>query len=498
LLKANGGNVLALTRSQQLDRTEKKGNDVEFLQLRYTDIRGKFRARYLSLKNKQGIEHVLKKGISFDGSSVSGFADIEESDLVLVPDRSTLRIIPLSGRQVATTIADVYAGLERKALSRDPRQASRQMERYLCNISLSCHIGPEVECFIFDNIIFRESSDENANPEIISEEQYGAGKYPVSKKSGYDIPPFQDSLLEFRFSVADILKKYYGIDVTNVNHEVASKGQIEINFTHDGLTNSADHVQIFKDVMRNVAKASERVACFMPKPIFDGANQRNDDNGSGMHVNLSLWNTRRRNGRGDKLANNVFYDKDDNYAGLSQVGRYFIGGLLDHSRSLAAIVAPTVNSYKRLVPGFEAPVYLTWARGNRTVIVRVPVAEKNNSDSKRIEFRAPDPSANPYLAFSAILAAGLDGIKKKRDPGEPVNEDIFKMSNHRKSSLGIKSLPRSLEESLEELQSDSQYLRICFNSELLETYIMLKREEIKESKAERESRTWQFMRYYDV
>ena len=296
-------------------------------------------------------------------------------------------------------------------------------------------------------------------------------------------------MLEFRFDVAEILRKHFSINVTNLNHEVASCGQIEINFTHSALTKAADSVQIYKDVVRNVARKYNKVANFMPKPLFD----KNDpldggDNGSGMHTSISLWN--------DSSSTNVFYDSDDYYAELSQIGRYFIGGLIEHAHSLAAIVAPTINSYHRLIPGFEAPVYIAWGKGNRSAIIRIPINERNNSKSKRIEFRAPDPAANPYLAFSAIVAAGLDGIKKTVDPGSPTDENIYKMSDSKRNSLGIKSLPGSLGESLEALKSDSDYLKKCFPDELLETYIMLKYQEV--AIVGDKSIAQELMFYYDI
>jgi glutamine synthetase len=354
------------------------------------------------------------------------------------------------------------------------------MEEHLAREGLLCQAGPEVECFIFDDVVFGKSG-----PEILSAER--AGKYPIRRKNGYDAPPFQDSLMELRFEVAEILKKNYFIKVTNLNHEVASSGQIEINFMHSTLTKAADNVQIYKDTVRSVAKKHDKVANFMPKPVFDESDPRGDksDNGSGMHVSTSLWSG----------ASNIFYDADDGYAELSQVGRYFIGGVMRHGSSLAALVAPTVNSYHRIVPGFEAPVYAAWSRGNRSAVLRVPVNDKNNFKSKRIEFRAPDPSANPYLAFSAIVAAGLDGIRKKIEPGDPVNEDIYKMTDHAKNSLGIKSLPGSLQESLDALKGDQDYLKPCFRGDLLETYIALKQEEVAYAGRSKER---QFTLYYDV
>lgn len=457
--------------------------NVDFIQIRYTDVPGRFLAKYL-FSNSEDPYDYFRSGVSLDGSSVRGFTSIDESDLLLVPDRATLRLAPMSRYRVATVIADVCEGFGKGRLIKDPRYVSQRMEECLMHEGLSCQIGPEVECFIFDNMILKDDKE----PEIISSEQVGRGKHPLRRKGAYDSPPFQDSLLEFRFEVAEILKKYYLIRATNLNHEVASSGQIEINFMHSTLTKAADDVQTYKDVVRNVAKQHDKVANFMPKPIFDENDPSKGDNGSGMHVSASLW-TKSLPG-----TNNIFYDATDDYAELSQTGRYFIGGILDHARSLAAFVAPTVNSYHRTVPGFEAPVYVAWSRGNRSAIVRVPVNERNNAKSKRVEFRAPDPSANPYLAFSAIVAAGLDGIKKKIDPGNPIDEDIYKMSDSVRNNFGIKSLPGSLEESIEALKSDQHYLRSCFNDELIEIHIMLKQSEITNAR----SKSQQFMIYYDI
>jgi glutamine synthetase len=508
----NNGND-PLVSTEQLLNGEKLEN-IDFLQIRYTDVPGRFLAKYLHLNDDpDSLYDSLKGSIGVDGSSVKGFANIEESDLLLVPDRSTLRLTPISSNyKTATVIADVYKGYNSGRLTKDPRYVSERLEEYLTENSMQCQLGSEVECFIFDSINFKHDSN-ILNRLIVSSEQYENGKYPIRRKGGYDAPPFQDSLLEFRFEVAEILRRYYAIQVTNLNHEVASNGQIEINFMHDTLTRSADNVQTFKDVVRNIAKQYNKVATFMPKPIFGQEDPDNDsDNGSGMHTSISLWSggsssssPSPSNGSSFKSGINIFYDRDDNYAELSQTGRYFIGGILEHASSLAAIVAPTVNSYHRMIPGFEAPVYVAWSRGNRSAIVRVPVNEKNISKSKRIEFRAPDPSANPYLAFSSIVAAGLDGIKKKMDPGSSVDNDIYKMSEQNKSELGIKSLPGTLTKALEELKCDSEYLEFFFSSDLLETYSTLKKEEVKEVEGQRSSSPYSgssrlklFMRYYDV
>jgi glutamine synthetase len=508
----NNGND-PLVSTEQLLNGEKLEN-IDFLQIRYTDVPGRFLAKYLHLNDDpDSLYDSLRGSIGVDGSSVKGFANIEESDLLLVPDRSTLRLTPISSNyKTATVIADVYKGYNSGRLTKDPRYVSERLEEYLTENSMQCQLGSEVECFIFDSINFKHDSN-ILNRLIVSSEQYENGKYPIRRKGGYDAPPFQDSLLEFRFEVAETLRRYYAIQVTNLNHEVASNGQIEINFMHDTLTRSADNVQTFKDVVRNIAKQYNKVATFMPKPIFGQEDPDNDsDNGSGMHTSISLWSggsssssPSPSNGSSFKSGINIFYDRDDNYAELSQTGRYFIGGILDHASSLAAIVAPTVNSYHRMIPGFEAPVYVAWSRGNRSAIVRVPVNEKNISKSKRIEFRAPDPSANPYLAFSSIVAAGLDGIKKKMDPGSSVDNDIYKMSEQNKSELGIKSLPGTLTKALEELKCDSEYLEFFFSSDLLETYLTLKKEEVKEVEGQRSSSPYSgssrlklFMRYYDV
>ena len=499
------------------DNEVEDSNAIEFIQIRYTDVIGKFLAKYFQT-DKSHVYEIFRTGIGLDGSSVKGFSTIDESDMLLLPDRTTERKINLSDNKITTVIADVYRGFNQGRSSRDPRYVSQMMEDYLAMNQITCQVGAEVECFIFDEIIFSNNIDtlsimrrgEDPNPRekhlqcvysnqdptnvsILSSEQVGNGKYPIRPKTGYDTTPFQDSLIDFRFEIARILKKYYSIEVTNLNHEVASSGQIEINFMHDILTKTADNVQLYKDVVRNVAKKYNKIANFMPKPIFDDQDPSKGDNGSGMHVSVSFW----KKSTSPINNSNIFYDSDDTYSELSQVGRYFIGGLLDHAPSLSSLVTPTVNSYYRIIPGFEAPVYIAWARGNRSAVVRIPVNAKGDDSSKRIEFRAPDPSANSYLAFSAIVAAGLDGIKNKIDPGNPINENIYKMPDHKRASFGIKMLPSSLNEALMFLKSDSKYLDICFERPLIDVYITLKLQEIDEIGMDK-SKLKQFLYYYDV
>jgi len=502
-------------KNEYNDSIDDNFNNIEFIQIRYTDVIGKFLAKYFQT-DKSHIYEIFRTGISLDGSSVKGFSTIDESDMLLLPDRTTERKINLSNNKITTVIADIYRGFNQGRSSRDPRYVSQKMEDYLAMNQITCQVGAEVECFIFDEIIFSnnlttssveavegnpikknlQSVDGNQDPtnvSIFSSEQVGNGKYPIRPKSGYDITPFQDSLIDFRFEIAKILKKYYSIEVTNLNHEVASNGQIEINFMHDILTKTADNVQLYKDVVRNVAKKYNKIANFMPKPIFDESDPTKGDNGSGMHVSVSFW----KKSTSTTNNSNIFYDSDDAYSELSQIGRYFIGGLLDHAPSLSSLVTPTVNSYYRIIPGFEAPVYVAWARGNRSAVVRIPVNAKGNDSSKRIEFRAPDPSANSYLAFSAIVAAGLDGIKNKIDPGNPINENIYKMSDHKRKSFGINMLPSSLYEALMFLKSDSNYLNLCFERQLIEVYITLKLQEIAEIGTDK-SKLKQFLYYYDI
>src|ERR671916_389589 len=393
--------------------------DIDFVQLRYTDMLGKFLAKYTVSETGNPSED-LKKGTALDGSSVAGFSKINESDLLLVPDMSTLHLLPLTNYRIVTVIADVYEGFGNGRLAKDPRSVPQILEEALKAQGLLCQTGPEVECFVFDDITY----DENGRPEIKSSERFG--KYRIRMKQGYDAPPFQDSLLDLRFEVADVMKKNYSFKVTHLNHEVASSGQMEINFMYNTITRAADSVQTYKDVVRTLAKKHGKVANFMPKPIFDEKNPRSteNDNGSGMRVSMSLW-----------------------------------------------------------------------SGGNRSAVLRVPVNEKNSPKSKRIEFRAPDPSANPYLAFSATVAAGLDGIKQKMDPGDPVNENIYKMSESSRKALGIKTLPRTLQDSLDALKNDNGYLKPFFRSELLETYIELKLEEIAFATGSKER---QFLLYYDI
>jgi len=426
--------------------------NVESIDLWFVDLLGTHRSLTVSKK-------VFIKGLEegyipkLDGSSVYGFANVEFSDMKLQPDISTFRVVE-DKAIVYCNVLDASG----KPLIYDPRSIAFSVESKVSDEGFQSVWGPEVEFFIFERVSISYQQPWLQHVEISSPELTPRNsRHYRADKSLYCMASPVDSVLDFRYNLVKELKKY-GINVECHHHEVARGGQVEVNVEMTNLVGAGDSVIKLKFVSKNLAYKMNLQATFMPKPLYG-------ENGSGMHIHQSLW----RNGE------NLFYDPNDEYAGLSQLARYYIGGLLEHGKALSAIVAPTVNSYKRLVPGYEAPVYLVWSVGNRTAAVRVPVYGGNNS--KRVEFRPPDPSANPYLALVAILAAGIDGIKKSIDPGDPVDENVYLMSEAKKRSLGIKELPRDLKEALDELRSDMEFLKGFIPKEVLEKYIELKEEE---------------------
>ena len=413
----------------------------------------------------------MKDGLpKLDGSSIVGFTTIDDSDLILKPDPNTYAIIPwLTELKTARLLCDVYWGMGRGRLDRDPRGIAQNAEKYLKTQGFDYSAwGPEVEFFVFDKIHWDVLTPyKGQSYSIESEEapwsQEGTG-YPMGLQEGYYPSTPSDTLTPFRNECVDILNSYFGVLCDNHHHEVATAGQCEIDIKYDYLTNAADSAQTYKFVIRNVAKKFGKVATLMPKPI-------SMDSGSGMHTNVSLW-------KGKK---NMFYDPDDKTE-LSQVGRYFCGGILNHARALSAITNPTTNSYHRLVPGYEAPVYIAWSGSNRSAIVRVPLHFKGPEYAflKRLEFRAPDPSSNPYLVFASVLSAGLDGIKKKTDPGDEIREDIYKMTKSERVKRGIGILPASLGEALDELASDKKFLSPIFATTVVDKIIELERRDQRE------------------
>ena len=443
-----------------------KEKNVRWIDLQFTDLPG--RLQHITVPARELDEEKFKKGFGkLDGSSIKGFKSIEESDLVLVPVPETFAIIPWTNPKAPTArfITKIYDTYGKGRFIRDPRYTAERAHEYALNQGYIAYFGPEVEFFIFDKVeVDIMTSQYKQSYRIYSREAPWNIEGPCIRfKEGYYPVPPMDKLWLIRQEVAEVLEDYFGFTVEAHHHEVATAGQGEIDFRFSDVVKTADNVMTFKYVLRNIAAKHGMTATFMPKPLYG-------DNGNGMHTHVSLYDK-------DKGIN-LFYDPNDEYAELSQLGRYFIGGLLEHAKALAAIVAPTVNSYKRLVPGYEAPVYIIWSRANRSACIRVPVYHKSDH-GKRVEFRPPDPACNPYLAFAAILAAGLDGVKKKIDPGDPIDENVYTMPIEKRKTLGIRELPGSLIEAIYELESDMEFLKPIFPKELLEVYINLKKNEWK-------------------
>ena len=457
---------------------------VKWINFWITDINGRVRSFSFPLVNLD--EKDFETGMGFDGSSIPSFKRVEDSDMVAKPDFKTMKIIPWTFGEYKSAffITDVYEGYSGVRFKGDPRYVAQRAEKILDEEGFTAaYMAPEIEFFVFKKIITStdassQSASQMNTASMIEEVAVTNFRYGIKFKDGYfQIPPL-DETHEFRMDFANTLMKL-GIKIGKTHHEVATLGQVEIIMIADTLTNMADKVQIYKFTARNIAEHHGLVATFMPKPIVE-------DNGSGMHVHQSLW-------KGDV---NVFYDPNDEYAELSQIGRYYIGGILEHAEALAAIVAPTVNSYKRLVPGFEAPVYVCWGRKNRSALVRVPLYLRGEAVKrrKRVEVRFPDPLCNPYLAFAAMALAGLDGIKKKIDPGDPVDEDVYEFSKKKMRDLGIRELPGSLKEALDALESD-EVVQNALGKEVLDQFLEVKRKEWNEYSMQ--VTPWEYTQYFN-
>ena len=464
-----GGKPTKITYSADEVFAKIKHDQIKFIDLQFSSLTGRF--HHTTISADTFTPDQMQDGLpKLDGSSIVGFTSIDDSDLVLKPDPNSYATIPwFTEHKTARLLCDIYWGFGRGRLERDPRGIAQRAEEYVKAQGYdSSAWGPEVEFFVFDKIHWDVLTPyKGQSYSIESKEapwsQEGTG-YPMGLQEGYYPSTPSDTLSEFRNECVDVLNEHFGILCDNHHHEVATAGQCEIDIRYDSLTNSADATQSYKYVIRNIAKKHGQVATMMPKPI-------SMDSGSGMHTNVSLW----------KKNTNLFYDKDDKEE-LSQLGRYFCGGILNHARALVAISNPTTNSYHRLVPGYEAPAYIAWSGSNRSAIVRVPQHFKGEKYSylKRLEFRAPDPSANPYLVFSSVLAAGLDGIKKKTDPGEQVREDIFKMTRVERKKRGIDVLPANLGEALDALESDRKFLIPIFSNNVIDKVIELERRDQRE------------------
>jgi glutamine synthetase len=439
-----------------------KNDQIKFLDLQFTGLTGRFHHTTMAANmfRKEDFDTGLPK---LDGSSIRGFTEIHESDLIIKPDPSTYAIVPwIEKDHTARLICDVLSGGSNiDSFPRDPRGIAKRALKYIGEQGYDAsYWGPEVEFFVFDKLEVNTMTPyQSQTYKITSREapwSTDSVGYALRLKEGYLPSAPGDTLMDYRNECVDVLSNNFGIVCDTHHHEVATAGQCEIDIKYDTLVNAADSVQSYKYIVKNIAKKHNMIATMMPKPIAL-------DNGSGMHVNISLWNH----------GENLFFDSSDKYAEISEIARYFGGGIIDHAYALAAIVAPTTNSYRRLVPGYEAPVYVAWSTGNRSAIIRIPAHFKGQefANMKRIEFRAPDPSCNPYLAFSAIVAAGLDGIRNKKSIGDPVNEDIFKMTSNRRRDLGIRQLPASLREAYEELKSDKNFLKEIFSDDTIDRII---------------------------
>jgi len=440
-----------------------KDEDVKFIDIRFCDLPGVM--QHFNIPAESFDADAIEEGQMFDGSSIRGFQAIHESDMKLVPDLKTAFVDPYRKEKtliINFSIVDPFTG---EQYSRDPRNIAAKAEAYLksTGIADTAFFGAEAEFYVFDDVRFE--TKQNAGYYYIDsiEAAWNTGRveeggnlgYKTRYKGGYFPVPPVDHFADLRDEM--VLKLHeVGLEVERSHHEVGTAGQMEINYKFNTLLQSGDDVMKFKYVIKNVAFQNGRSATFMPKPLFG-------DNGSGMHTHQSLW----------KAGEPLFYD-ERGYGGLSDIARWYIGGLLKHAPSLLAFTNPTVNSYHRLVPGYEAPVNLVYSARNRSACVRIPITG-TSPKAKRVEFRVPDPSANPYLCFAAQLMAGLDGIKNRIEPPEPVDKDLYELPPEEHEA--IQQVPGSLGDVLDALEADHEYLLEgdVFTEDLIETWIEYKR-----------------------
>ena len=458
-------------------------NGIKFVDLKFMDLPGQW--QHFTVPVSQLKEDSFEDGFGFDGSSIRGWKAINESDMLIVPDPNTLLMDAFYDQPTLSLICDVLEPATKEKYSRCPRNIAQKAADYLISTGIAdtAYFGPEAEFFIFDDVRF--DSKPNGSFYIVDsiEGKWNSGRdenpnlgYKPRYKEGYFPVPPTDSLGNLRSEMVTNLINA-GIDVEAQHHEVASGGQCEIDLRFEPLVKAADQLLLFKYIVKNTAKKNNKTVTYMPKPIFG-------DNGSGMHVHTSLW----------KKGKPLFFG--NGYAGLSEMALYFAGGLLKHAASLLAFTNPTTNSYKRLVPGFEAPVNLAYSQRNRSASIRIPMYSASPK-AKRLEFRCPDPSCNPYLAFPAILMAGLDGVVNRIDPGSPLDKDIYDMSPEELKD--VPSTPGSLGEALKALSEDHEYLLKggVFTEDVIETWINYKTEkEIKPMALQ--PHPYEFSLYYDV
>ncbi len=459
--------------------------EVKFVDVRFCDLPGIM--QHFTVPAQSFDQGTIDDGLAFDGSSVRGFQEIHESDMLLLPDLATARVDPFRVENTLILNFFVHDPLTREAYSRDPRNIARKAEQYLSEsgIADTAYFGPEAEFYVFDSVRF-DSSENSSFHEIDSvegwwntgaDEEGGNRGYKTKYKSGYFPVPPVDHFADLRDEISLNLINA-GFTVERAHHEVGTAGQAEINYKFNTLLHAADDLQLFKYIVKGTAWEAGKTATFMPKPLFG-------DNGSGMHCHQSLW----------KDGEPLFHD-ESGYAGLSDTARHYIGGLLHHAPSLLAFTNPTVNSYHRLVPGFEAPVNLVYSQRNRSACVRIPITGANPK-AKRIEFRCPDSSGNPYLAFSAMVMAGLDGIKNKIEPPTPIDKDLYELPPE--EAKDVATVPASLDAVLNNLEADHEFLLEggVFTADVIETWIAFKREHEIDPLRLR-PHPYEFALYYDV
>lgn len=437
--------------------------DVKFIDIRFTDLPGV--QQHFNIPAATVEPDFFEVGQMFDGSSIRGFAGIAESDMQLIPDVTTAYIDQFRAERTLIIVCDIYNPRTGEIYHRDPRQVAKKAERYLASTGIAdtAFFAPEAEFYILDSVRY-ETTPQRTFFEIDSEEAHWNSARKVeggnlgnttSQKGGYFPVSPVDKQADLRDDISLRLIEA-GLHLERSHHEVGAPGQAEINYRFNTMLRAADDVLKFKYVVKNTAELWGKTATFMPKPVFG-------DNGSGMHTHMSLW----------KDGSPLFYD-ENGYAGLSDIARWYIGGILKHAPAVLAFTNPTINSYRRLVKGYEAPVNLAYSAGNRSAAVRIPLTG-SNPKAKRIEFRAPDASGNPYLAFAAQLMAGLDGVRNRIEPMEPIDKDLYELPPE--EAKNIPQVPASLEEALTALEADSQFLLEggVFTEDLIEAWIAMKR-----------------------
>ncbi len=467
------------------DVLEMLGEDVEFVDLRFADLPGQ--VQHFTIPAGQLDLDSFEEGFGFDGSSIRGFQEIQESDMILKPDPDTALIDPFMEHKTLLLYCFVHDPISHEPYNRDPRYVAKKAEQYLLGTGLAdtSYWGPEAEFYIFDSARFAQNqysafyevdSIEGAWNSGAEEDGRNLAYKPRYKEGYFPVPP-TDHFQDLRSEMSAVLAKA-GIEVEVHHHEVGTAGQAEIDIRYTTLLRQADNVTLFKYIVKNVAWQYGKTVTFMPKPIFE-------DNGSGMHTHQSLW----------KGGVPLFYD-ETGYAGLSDMARWYIGGLLKHARAVLAFAAPTTNSYRRLVPGYEAPVNLVYSQRNRSAAVRIPLYSQKPA-LKRLEFRCPDPAANAYLAFSAMLMAGLDGIENQIEPPPPVDKDIYDLPPEELKNLP--SVPASLEEALDALEADHDFLLKgdVFTPDLIEAWLDYKRSSEVDAMRLR-PHPYEFYMYYDI